>query len=157
MAEISVAYINPFLAAASKILKDMCNVESKVGKPYLKNNSNKTNGVMIMVGVTGDIRGQVIISLEEVVALDIASKMCMMQVTEIDDLVQSALSEFGNMILGNAATLLFSNNIGIDITPPTVYVGDVTVNNMHAQMIGIPITYDDCKEVELDVSLSSTK
>ncbi len=65
------------------------------------------------------MRGQVMIVFENSVACDIASKMCMMPITQLDDLSKSALSELGNMIMGNTATIFSTKGIGIDITPPT--------------------------------------
>ncbi len=43
-----------------------------------------------------------------------------MPVTELDDMATSAISELGNMIMGNAATIFSTKGIVIDITPPTV-------------------------------------
>ena len=40
-----------------------------------------------------------------------ASMMMGMPVAEIDDMAKSALSELGNMIMGNAATLLSNSNL----------------------------------------------
>ena len=39
------------------------------------------------------------ISFEHEIALDIASKMIMMPISEMDDFAMSAISELGNMIL----------------------------------------------------------
>ncbi len=46
-----------------------------------------------------------------------------MPVTELDDMAMSAISELGNMIMGNAATIFSTKGIVIDITPPTVCRG----------------------------------
>jgi chemotaxis protein CheX len=36
MAGINVEYINPFISAAQTVLKDFSQIESSMGKPYLK-------------------------------------------------------------------------------------------------------------------------
>ena len=36
MTGINVDYINPFLMAATGIIKDICQIEMKIGKPYVK-------------------------------------------------------------------------------------------------------------------------
>ena len=36
MAEINVNHINPFLMAAGTILRDACQMEMSIGKPYVK-------------------------------------------------------------------------------------------------------------------------
>ena len=93
MAEFSVEYINPFLMAAKKVLQDMCFVEVSVQKPGLKEAAFSADTWVIMIGVTGEMRGQVLIAMSENDACDIASKMCMMEVKTIDDFAASALSE----------------------------------------------------------------
>ena len=54
---INVEYINPFLMAATSIIKDICQIELKVGKPYVKETSFASDSVIIMIGVTGEMRG----------------------------------------------------------------------------------------------------
>lgn len=153
MAEMNVEYINPFLAAATSILRDMCQINTKMGAPYVKTNEFASESVIIIIGVTGELRGQVVVGLPMPVACDIASRMIMMPVTEMNELTMSALSELGNMILGNAATILSTKNIGIDITPPTMCQGTMTISSLYAKNICIPLTYDDNKVIELDVAL----
>lgn len=153
MAEMNVDYINPFLMAATSILRDMCQITTKMGAPYVKTNEFSTESVIIIIGVTGELRGQVIVGLPMPVACDIASRMIMMPVTEMNELTMSALSELGNMILGNAATILSTKNIGIDITPPTLCQGTMSIASMYAKNICVPLTYDDGKTIELDVAL----
>jgi chemotaxis protein CheX len=153
MAELNVEFINPFLMAASSIMHDMCQVDTKVGKPYVKTTEFEEDSVIIMIGVTGEIRGQVIIAFSLGVACDIASKMIMMPVTEMNELSMSAISELGNMILGNAATILSTKGIGIDITPPTLCQGSMSITNAYAKNICIPIVYETDKCIELDIAL----
>ena len=65
-----------------------------------------------------------------------------MPVTEIDDMAKSALSELGNMIMGNAATLLSNKNFRIDITPPTLGMGSTTLTSPNMTSIKVPLLYD---------------
>lgn len=143
MATLNAEHINPFLMAAKKVLQDMCFVEVSVQKPTLKEASFGGDVWLIMIGVTGEMRGQVIMSMTEKDACDITSKMCMMEVSVIDDFAASALSELGNMIMGNAATVFSSNGIGIDITPPTLSHGEVSFTNMFAKSLCIPLAFND--------------
>lgn len=150
---ISVDYINPFLMASSKIIKEMCFVEAKVGKPYIKEPIFLDNTLIIIIGFTGKIRGQVLISFENDVACDIASKMIMMPVTEMDEFAKSAISELGNMILGNAATIFSTQGISMDITPPTVGTGSMAFTHTHAKNICVPLEYDGNKKIEINIAI----
>ena len=149
----NVEYINPFLMAATSIIKDICQIELKVGKPYVKETEFASDSVIIMIGVTGEMRGSVMIALSYNKALEIASNMMMgMPVTELDEMSTSAISELGNMIMGNAATILSTKGIGIDITPPTLCRGNLTITQSYTKNICIPLSGDDIT-IELDVAV----
>ena len=56
MAGLSVEYINPFLAAATTILKQTCMIDTVIGRPGLKDMNFSPDSVIIMIGITGDVR-----------------------------------------------------------------------------------------------------
>lgn len=143
MAKLDAEHINPFLMAAKKVLQDMCFVEVAIQKPVLKEASFGPDTWVIIIGVTGQIRGQVLIAMTEENACAIASKMCMTEVRAIDDFASSALSELGNMIMGNAATVFSSNGVGIDITPPTLSHGEVSFTSNYAKSLCVPMNFAD--------------
>ena len=153
---INVEYINPFLMAATNIIKDICQIDMQVGKPYVKQTAFADDSVIIMIGITGEMRGSVIIALTYNKALEIASKMMMgMPVTELDEMATSAISELGNMIMGNAATILSTKGVGIDITPPTLCRGNLTITQSYTKNICIPLSGDDIT-IELDVAVKDS-
>ena len=153
MTLINVDHINPFLMASSKILKQMCTVDVKLGKPHIKEPIFLDNTLIIIIGFTGERKGQVMIVLNEPVALDLASRMIMMPITEMDDISKSAIAELGNMIMGNAATIFSNKGIAIDITPPTLGLGTMSFSTKYAQNISIPMTYEDNKVIEVNVAI----
>lgn len=153
MASINAKHINVFLMATSKILQDMCGYNPKIGKPSVKNCDFTDDTLIIMIGVTGEMKGQVILSFEDSVACDIASKMMMMPVQQLDDISTSAICELGNMIMGNASTVFSVEGIGIDITPPTICKGNVLFKGVAANL-SIPVFYDgDAKKIDLNLSI----
>jgi len=153
MATINADYVNPFLIASTKVLKDMCGITATVGKPYVRENEYTNDKFLIMVGVTGEMAGQVIYCFPLEVALDIASRMCMMPMTELNELAQSAVCELCNMMLGNTATVFSTKAIAIDITPPTMCTGTVKFFSDRASNICIPLCYDTDKAIEINVSI----
>ena len=154
MTDINVEFINPFLIATVGILRDMCQMELKVEKPYIKTTEFADDSILIMIGLTGEMRGQVIIALTIHNACDVASKMMMgMPVTELNDLSISAISELGNMIMGNTATILSTKGIGIDITPPTICRGNLSITTSYAKNICIPFSYENKVIMELDIAV----
>ena len=154
MAGISADLINPFLMAATSIMKDICQTDMSIGKPYVKKTEFEDETVAIMIGITGEMRGQVMIAMKTTKACEIASKMMMgMPVPELDEMAMSAISELGNMIMGNAATILSTKGIGIDITPPTLCRGAMKISQTYAKNICIPMSSDGSMVLELDIAL----
>ena len=154
MAELKAEYVNAFIMASHSLMTQMCMIpEVKVGKPTLKAATFPDDTSVIIVGLTGDITGHVMLAFPKEVALDIISKMTMMPMTEIDDLGVSAICELGNMIMGNASTLLSGQNVLIDITPPNYCQGNSLSFSGVGKNIAIPLTYDDTKSVELNLEL----
>ena len=144
MAErISVDHINPFLVSAEQILSQVCGIQTKIGQLSKDNVFIDGEPLFIILGVTGEITGQVCIVFDIDVAKDIASRMMMgMPVPEIDEMAKSALSELGNMIMGNAATLLSSKGLQIDITPPTLGTGNAKMTSPNLTSIKVPLLYE---------------
>jgi chemotaxis protein CheX len=153
MSGMNAEHINPFLIASTKILKDMCFVDVKIGKPYIKDTDFTEDSLVILIGVTGEIRGQVMIAFSNDTACNIASKMIMMPVTQMDELSTSAICELGNMILGNTATIFSTRGIGIDITPPTLCSGNVSFSNNYTKNICVPLLYEDDMKIEINVAI----
>ena len=153
MSTINVDHINPFLMASSKIFKEMCFIDTKIGKPYIRDPIYLDNTLIIIIGFTGKMKGQVMIAFEHDIACDLASKMIMMPVTEMDEFLKSAISELGNMILGNSATIFSTQGIDIDITPPTIGSGTMSFSHTFSKNICIPLEYDEGKRIEINIAI----
>ena len=143
MEKISVNHINPFLMSASQVLDQVCSIKTKVGQVSKDSAMIDGEPMFIMLGITGEMTGQVCIVFDLEVAKDIASRMMMgMPVPEIDEMAKSARSELGNMIMGNAATLLSNAGVLIDITPPTLGTGNAKIASPNMTCIKVPLLYD---------------
>jgi chemotaxis protein CheX len=150
-----VEFINPFVNAAFMVLERLGNTTSEKGKLSLKSSPIEGNEVNTILGVTGDVRGQVLYSMTLETAMKVASSMMMgMPVTEFDELCKSAVSELGNMITGNAASELGNAGFNCTITPPTLIMGkEVVISIKNLQILVIPIS-TDFGEIDINVALS---
>jgi len=154
---VNVEYINPFIEAFRVVLKQVLQVEAQLGKIFVKTSPYIGEAVVIIVGLTGDLKGQAVLSQNRETACEIASTMMGgMEVTELNDISRSAVSELSNMILGTAASLLSQKQINIDITPPTMLTGEsVTISNDKMTTVCVPITWNNgARTIELDISIS---
>lgn len=149
MAGICAEHINPLLTAARQILQTACQIEAAIGKPSLEGVTGKKDTFAISINLIGDVKGQALLAFDQDVACDIASRMCMMPITEMDDLSKSAICELGNMIMGNAATVFSTHGITVDITPPLLIQGDVLFSRTYGTYICVPLMYDGDRMIEL--------
>ena len=147
-------YINSFIKASTEVINNFVEDKFSVGKPFIRNNPFPTKEIIIILGITGDIKGQAVFSLSESMAKKIASGMMMgMPVDEIDEMAKSALSELGNMIMGNSATLLFNTGVQIDITPPSLVKGTaIEISTAGMETICVPLV-SATGDIEFDIGM----
>lgn len=150
---MKVEFINPFVEASKSIIGMICGTEVRIGKLSLRNSPYIVNQVVIMIGVIGKIKGQVCFELSVDSAKKIASAMMGgMPVAELDEISKSAVSELGNMIMGNAGTLFENNNINIDITPPSLLTGDRIEVSTKVATIVVPITINGIGDMFINIT-----
>lgn len=152
---MDVECINPFIEASQTVLMQVANIDAKLGSISLKDSPYASDSIVIIVGLTGKMRGQALFSMTKKVAINIASSMMGgMPVTELDEISKSAISELTNMILGNAATILYSKGIGIEITPPSFLMGDnLQISPTKMKTICVPLLFNGGDQLEIDISV----
>lgn len=137
---LDVKLINPFIQASIEIFKTMAFVELSVGRPGLAELTFTNEVFVVQAGLTGNIKGQVLLVFNKENALLTASNMMGgMPVTELDELSSSALNELCNMIMGNSATIFSTLDILIDITPPIFMKGSKIEFQSDIQALKIPL------------------
>lgn len=155
---VDVKLINPFLQASLDVIKTACSMDVTAGKPEISKTEFNESSVIIMLGITGQVKGQVLIDMNEESAKKLASSMMMgMPVDSLDDMTLSALSELGNMIMGNAATLFSTSGISMDITPPSTLRGHLVISRYYTVNIGIPIVYNNDTLLKINVAVKLDK
>jgi chemotaxis protein CheX len=117
--------INPFIDAIMTIMPQLGFENIVKGKLSVGDQFVESKGITILVGLTDQLRGNIAYNMTEETAMQIASKMMMgMPVASLDDLAQSAISELTNMVTGNAATSFEKEGLRVDISPPSLVVGE---------------------------------
>ncbi|MCB2297381.1 chemotaxis protein CheX [Clostridium tagluense] len=151
---MNVEYINPFIEASKSIINQTTGFNPSLGKIYIKGTPYKGADVVVLIGLTGEIQGNVIISLSKKIACKIAAAMMgEISLVELDEIGKSAISELCNMILGTAASIFYKKNISIDITPPTVFTGNnIELSLSKAVIVCIPLEFDDGDSVDINIT-----
>lgn len=79
----------------------------------------------VLVSVTGDLKVRLILEESKEVFQRMGEQMYGMPLE--DEILESFVGEMGNMIAGNLAAYLSEKGYQIDITPPTVMVGQTKI------------------------------
>lgn len=117
--------VNPFIDAFMAVMPQIGFPTPKRTKVYLQDKNAVSSGVVVMVGFTKQMRGNVVYNMNEDTAKFIASTMMMgMPVAEFDAMAQSAISELSNMLSANAATNLTQMGLEVDISTPNLTIGE---------------------------------
>jgi len=121
---MKVEFANPFVTAAVQTFQKEIGVRLSRKDLKLKDSPVPGQSISIIIGVTGAVRGQVVLSMDENVAMAVAKAMLPGKLpAELKKLVNSAISELANIITGQASILLAGDNGKIDITPPAIITG----------------------------------
>ena len=149
-------YLNPFLKAVSYVLEQTISDKPVLEKPFLRpGNSFNTESVAIIIGVTGHLTGQVVLSIQEECARGIAAAMLMeSEIAEFGEDAQSAIAELANMMIANATIGLSEAGYHCDITPPAIFTGRMmeVANQGKIPTLTIPLKLFGGK-IELNLSL----
>jgi chemotaxis protein CheX len=119
-----VEYINPFVLAASNVLKEVLGTEIKHGDLYLKSTTMSIMGVAAMVGLAGDVEGRVLFDMSKETALYVVSAMNGEEFKALDEMAKATIQELANMITAQAVTKLHDQNFQFDLTPPALFTGE---------------------------------
>ncbi|MBP3709581.1 MAG: chemotaxis protein CheX [Treponema sp.] len=122
---MDVNIINPFLTACENAFVNMFNLAPQHKDPYLLDaKSGHTWEISGLLGLTGDCDGVVAFRLHKI----LASKMLELSGIKADtpeereELAKQLVSEFTNIISGNAISQIKNKNISV--SPPVVVTGE---------------------------------
>src|SRR5690625_5093047 len=108
--------ITDLLNGTSKALDTVIPIQHKLSRPQLIEQSFQIQ-FGVLIGITGDIRGKLLLDGEKQTFGNIGETMFGMSIE--NDMLTSFSGELGNMLAGNLSTNIVDNGITIDITAPT--------------------------------------
>ncbi|ROR30632.1 chemotaxis protein CheX [Mobilisporobacter senegalensis] len=153
---MDVKHVNPFIEAFATVIPQLGFKTVKKGNLSMKNSELLSSGVVIVVGIVGAIKGNVVYSVAMEDAKKIASSMMMgMPVNEFDEMAQSALAELANMLTANAATCFSGLGISIDISTPTLLYGEnISLKMSSNQVLCVQLLADDIP-IEINIAFEN--
>ena len=93
-----------------------------VGSPSLFKEPFIQNEAGVLIGITGDVKARIILESTSDVFSQIGLAMYGMEIS--GEMLESFIGEFGNMSAGKFCTYCVENSFDLDITPPTVMIGE---------------------------------
>nr|WP_221443781.1 MULTISPECIES: chemotaxis protein CheX [Paenibacillus] len=143
------------MESARNVFEQLIQVSPSTGNLGVKNVEYIADHVWIVIGMTGQLSGNIVFGIQETVALKIVSAMMGgFVITEMDDMSKSAISELGNMISGNASTILSNQGVVVDITPPQVMQSEHLTSFSATKALSIPLLMDGIGEMDIQVMIS---
>lgn len=114
--------IQTILNGTIHALKSILPMEINIGAPSLTTEPYIQQEMGVLIGLIGDLKGRVIIDGSPTTFGNVGATMFGMPLE--GEMLESFTGEFGNMIAGNLCTHAGQNDLELDITPPTVMVGN---------------------------------
>ena len=132
---MSIKYIEPFVTAAQNVFRDFFSEEPVPLKPFLlKREEEKCWELSGIIGIGGDSKGVVVISLQSHIAQKLTARLVGHEITSNDDDVMDTIGEVINIIAGNAKKGLEQYRLVISL--PSIVSG---TDHHVAWPAGIPI------------------
>jgi len=121
---MDVKYVNSFITGLMDIF-GMLGMNSVQRTGLAKRAKLRTdNDVNVIIGLVGSIKGNVVLSMPESTAKNIASTMMGgMAVEQFDMMPKSAICELTNMVAGSSMSKLEQMGTVVNITPPMLING----------------------------------
>jgi chemotaxis protein CheX len=150
-----VEYINPFVEAAFSILKSQVYEDVKRSDLYLKSTALSIMGVAAVVGLVGDVIGQVRLDMTKETALAVVSVMNGEKLPALDNMAKATIQELTNMITAHAVTKLHDLGFKFDLTPPALFVGDnlEVSGDLKVEALIVPMELGPYGKIEVNVAI----
>ena len=147
-------HINPCIEACVDTYKTMLGVTpERAGKLSVMTGMFPVSDVMGIIGLTGKVRGAMMIGMKEVVACKTVERFLEEEQTEVNADVLDAIGEILNIIAGAAAAKLSEFKIGLGL--PTVLAGreHKMFADINSPWIIIPMKIDAVGEFDMAVTM----
>jgi chemotaxis protein CheX len=149
---VEANFINPFLFSSVHVIESVVQIKPSIGKIKVWEIREIENTLLLKIGIVGQIERDVLFGFPKSMIMKIVSKMMGgYAVTEYDDMCQSALAELGNMITGNASSMLIDEGYKVDITPPNIIEDTTKYRGIKA--FQIPLQIESIGEFNISITV----
>ena len=146
-------YIEPFADATVRVFQTILGPEVQRGDFALLRSDRLEADTAIIIRVTGESEGSVLLSMERGTALCVGNVMNGRPADATGEVDSDALGEIANIVAGNATSALNDMGFEFPITPPVVVGrGGPPLPTDDVEVFQIPIR-TNCGEITMNVLL----
>ena len=113
-------YADLFAHSALDMMETMAGLDQSSMQLQTIRSYQPQGDIFVTIQLVDDLKGKAVFVFSKELALHLLQTMTGMELTEVDELVQSALCELTNISCGNAATALTKRGLQCDIKPPVL-------------------------------------
>jgi chemotaxis protein CheX len=135
------AVLNGMIASLNHVVP----IKHEVNQPRIAGKNLKLQ-FGVLIGITGDLKGKLVLSGEPTVFGAIGETMFGMPLE--DEMLVSFSGELGNMLAGGLSTNIVQNGINTDITSPTIMEGNTTLLG-YEKAIQLTVNFDSIGVLDL--------
>ena len=139
------------------MFREFVGMKAEAKMPYFMEKEEGEWDISAIIGLTGEARGAVVISLKQELAIKITSVLTGAEYTKLDDDVVDAVGEIINIIAGNVKQEL-EDAFRLIISLPTIVKGkehSIAWPDSQARIICIPFVISGAGSFTLSVALES--
>lgn len=125
--------LNSTLSAVDAVM----NMPIERGQPRLVQAPLLQTEIGVLIGLTHGVRGRLILQAGRSVFSGIGQAMYGMALE--GDMLESFVGELGNMIAGNMSTTAAGEGLSVEISPPTVLVGETKLSGFGTALL-VPVS-----------------
>ena len=109
-----------FSNSALDVMETMAGLDRGSVRLHVESPYQPRGDIFVKIQLVGDLKAETVFGFSKELALNLLETMTGMELTELDELVQSALCELTNISCGNAATALVKRGLQCDIKTPVI-------------------------------------
>jgi len=122
-------YVETFVNSTLQSLGECMDIQLTAGEPVENAVPEPFDGVVVIIGIMGDMKGRIIYSMVDETALKICEAMNYEPFDTLNDLARSTISELGNIIGGRAVSDLNDKGLKLMMSPPVMFTGKVILTS----------------------------
>ncbi len=117
--------IQPFINSTDAVLAQALESPVAIENLTMEEEAYRRKGIAAEVHLMGEIEGRIIFDVDLGAALQLASRLAGVAVSETDEeLVREAVCELANQIIGNAVTTLNDQGFHFHVRPPVLHTSE---------------------------------